>query len=403
MALEKNNLAKEQALINQAAMQDADDEASWMAVSPVLPLKGLTRKDAVASPAEAVRRMQEEGLVRINGCLEPDAVHILLEHVTNRLVEAKVALAATGDTSEAQKMFGTVRRPTERADLKCRLLPPVAIALADALSPLLAVIDATLGPDAQLFELGAFISDPAAPRQGLHPDTLYTPTAAACSVFIALQDIDDHMGPTHFLPGTHVDLAAHIALSTRGRVDSAVCDEAGRAVDASSDVGSRMHLVQTTPRHVGTMSAGDAVLFDSRLLHCGGANSSPRRRILFYFSFRAAGAVTPYSLGSLDIELQMRRLLLKDASEWIDVASRGGVWQRARFDEPIQGGSLGIDHAAIVAASNARDESCSQQSDTAAITTKLSEVQRDDEQQGEEDVLAWYDWSTHRSDENGLK
>ena len=67
-----------------------------------------------------------------------------------------------------------------------------------------------LGADAELFELGAFISDPKAPRQGVHPDTQFTPDALACSTLIALQDIDESMGPTEFLPGTH-----HTALQTR--------------------------------------------------------------------------------------------------------------------------------------------------------------------------------------------
>ena len=38
---------------------------------------------------------------------------------------------------------------------------------------------------------------------------------------------------------------------------------------------------------------GDVTLFDSRVLHCGGANESPRRRVLFYASFRAREATAP--------------------------------------------------------------------------------------------------------------
>ena len=43
----------------------------------------------------------------------------------------------------------------------------------------------------------------------------------------------------------------------------------------------------------GLLGTGDATLFDSRLLHCGGANESPRRRALFYVSFRARKALAP--------------------------------------------------------------------------------------------------------------
>ena len=41
------------------------------------------------------------------------------------------------------------------------------------------------------------------------------------------------------------------------------------------------------------LGAGDCTLYDSRLLHRGGANTSPRRRVLFYCSFRARGARMP--------------------------------------------------------------------------------------------------------------
>ena len=34
--------------------------------------------------------------------------------------------------------------------------------------------------------------------------------------------------------------------------------------------------------------AGEAALYDGRLLHCGGANRSDELRILFYLTFRAA-------------------------------------------------------------------------------------------------------------------
>ena len=40
-------------------------------------------------------------------------------------------------------------------------------------------------------------------------------------------------------------------------------------------------------------SVGDGVLFDSRTMHCGGANESNRRRVLFYFSFEVAGSENP--------------------------------------------------------------------------------------------------------------
>lgn len=37
---------------------------------------------------------------------------------------------------------------------------------------------------------------------------------------------------------------------------------------------------------ISTLKAGDAVVFDARILHCGNANSSATTRALFNFSFR---------------------------------------------------------------------------------------------------------------------
>ena len=43
------------------------------------------------------------------------------------------------------------------------------------------------------------------------------------------------------------------------------------------------------------MRTGDASMFDSRLLHCGGGNASSKRRVLFYFSFEVDGSENPNS------------------------------------------------------------------------------------------------------------
>ena len=78
-------------------------------------------------------------------------------------------------------------------------------ALEEALAPLREAFSGTLGDDAELFELAALVSDPRAPRQPAHPDTPFRPNdgAAIITAFVALQDIDEDMGPTIYLPGTH--------------------------------------------------------------------------------------------------------------------------------------------------------------------------------------------------------
>ena len=131
-----------------------------------------------------------------------------------------------------------------------------------------------LGDDAELFELAALVSDPGAPRQPMHPDTTRRKDApegadapAVVTAFVALQDVDEEMGPTVFLP----------------RSQRAEAHAAFYADDASV---AKSELLRTAPQALGLLRTGDASLFDSRLLHAGGANTSPRRRVLFYFSFK---------------------------------------------------------------------------------------------------------------------
>jgi ectoine hydroxylase-related dioxygenase (phytanoyl-CoA dioxygenase family) len=126
------------------------------------------------------------------------------------------------------------------------------------------VLSSALGPNPELFELSALISDRGAPRQPLHPDTGYSNGTAIVTAFVALQDVTVEMGPTFFLAGSHSQ-AAHEAFN--------------------GEPGVKAELLRTSPRRLGTVGVGDATVFDSRVLHGGGANDKGRR-ILFYFSFK---------------------------------------------------------------------------------------------------------------------
>ena len=125
-------------------------------------------------------------------------------------------------------------------------------ALEEALSPLRAVLGGSVGEDAELFELAALVSDPRAPRQPVHPDTPFKAGdgAAIVTTFVALQDVDETMGPTGFIPQTHTS-EAHVRFNTK--------DDGGR---------ERVALLRERPNHVGILSIGGANLIDSRLFHC---------------------------------------------------------------------------------------------------------------------------------------
>jgi ectoine hydroxylase-related dioxygenase (phytanoyl-CoA dioxygenase family) len=53
----------------------------------------------------------------------------------------------------------------------------------------------------ELFELAAFYTSPGAGRQVVHADTLWSKQPALYTCAVALQDVDEEMGPTLFIPG----------------------------------------------------------------------------------------------------------------------------------------------------------------------------------------------------------
>ena len=203
---------------------------------------------------------------------------------------------AKSSAAEEASRFGAVLCRHCRFDLKLGL---ESSAVQDAVSELLhthptlrATLAALLGDDAELYELATMVSSPGAHRQPVHPDTPIEPIErspvdgdgsgaaealpAVCTAFLALQDISPEMGPTVLWAGTHTS-AAH----------EAWYDE-------------KVAFLRRSRARVGLLNKGDVLLFDSRLLHCGGANSaqSGSRRALFYFSFKArrARGVAPGTL-----------------------------------------------------------------------------------------------------------
>lgn len=264
---------------------------AWMRASTALLLATSTSCEALkASTASRIAELRREGVVRVDGAIPPEIASALLPHV-NGALEIAIAEVADGAAFELgaspSSHFGQVMQRHNRHDLKLDLTPPVDEAVGALLRTLGPTLSSCLGADAVLYECAALISDPHAPAQPIHPDTPYRDDQdlAVLTAFVALQPIDETMGPTAFIPGTHT-AAAHAALQARGSASSARGDGTPLGAMGSLVGGHR-------PSWRGLLGTGDACVFDSRLLHCGLANESCRRRVLFYVSFRARDAAAP--------------------------------------------------------------------------------------------------------------
>ena len=265
--------ATQAALESSAVQQMAADEGELMRPAPREVPPTRTAAATTAEPAAAAATLRTEGLLRVDGLVPPEATAALVEHVEKRLQAGRVAVKE--DEMREYQYFGAVLCRNNRYDLKLALEPVVEAVLLPVVEQLRPLLTELL-PDAELFELAALVSDPGAPRQPVHPDTGYKEgieEPAVLTGFLALQDVDEDMGPTVFLPRTHF-APVH-----------------ARFNDAEGD--GKNELLKGAPQAFGVLGRGDMSLFDSRLLHCGAANLSKKRRILFYFSFKAGNQRPP--------------------------------------------------------------------------------------------------------------
>merc|ERR1719291_415542 len=127
-------------------------------------------------------------------------------------------------------------------------------------------------------ELACVISDPGSQQQPLHPDTPWTPVPASYTAFVALQDVDEDMGPTIYLPGTHTQ-EAHTAFFG-GDI------ERGRDLHGFRKPPVPEEFLRSRQVALGTLKAGDLALYNQQMLHCGSANESDRTRRQFYVTVR---------------------------------------------------------------------------------------------------------------------
>lgn len=168
-----------------------------------------------------------------------------------------------------------IRTRTRRWDVAVDASAAVAAAVAAAAAPA-ADLAAVVGDDAALVQLSVVASDPGAPAQRVHCDTAFSPGPPLYTFLVALQDVSEGMGPTSVWPGTHA-----------------------AAFHARSPAERARHLALEAPAGGGAARRGDALLFDSRVYHGGGANGEARR-LLLSATFKSAAAHAGADAGTTD-------------------------------------------------------------------------------------------------------
>ena len=267
LSLDSEQVKSEEALAEKVAKQGAAMRAASSGPVPGTPVASL-----VEDAAAATTKFDNEGLLRLDAAVSPETAAALLAEVNATLAhELERASGGGGIPSDA---FGNVYCKGNRYDLKLPWGGAAEKALREATGNMRPFLESVSGGEkARLCEFAALVSDPGSARQPVHPDTNYRRDRCVVTSFVALQDVNKDMGPTVFIPGSHT-ASAHLAFREAG-------ETGGPALAA--------------PHGVATLRAGDATVFDSRLLHCGGGNASDKRRVLFYFSFEVEGSENPNS------------------------------------------------------------------------------------------------------------
>ena len=233
---------------------------------------------------EQAKILNRDGALRIDNVLSPDLSDKLREYV---LEQQNIAgIETENDLRISKAFYGVENQRKSRCDLQLSLLKGGYAAdgggdassvqthiLADALQELLgqdgtlrSIYENLVTLDGEFYELASVITDPGSLRQQVHPDLPFKETAPLYVIFLALQDVNEDMGPTTFLLKTHT------------AKQNAMFKDHSQKDDQLSKADARL----------ATLKKGDAVLFDARILHCGNANDAEKgaNRVLFNFSFR---------------------------------------------------------------------------------------------------------------------
>ena len=258
---------------------------------------------ALAQPAPTTAHLsslQRDGFVVIRGAV-PREVCATARAATLR--ELDVCKGSMSYIFMKQILF-PVDKPKHRYELLPPMYPELEAAVHAVVSGCRALYISLVTNDGALVEFGAVISEPGARQQDVHSDILYSDQTLLFTTFIALQDIDRSLGPTCVFPATHTEAFHRKARLAKMEWGAGAGEEASlpipRCFDLlkpdwltpSGEVTLRPPFDEIPAEHI-TLRAGDVLIYDTRLYHCGGANCATagdddaKRRVLLMFSLLA--------------------------------------------------------------------------------------------------------------------
>ena len=271
------------------------------------------RAEAEPTAAAQLSSLQRDGFVVIRGAVPPAACARARAAVLRELEHCKL----TPEYRFWKRIVSPVNKPKHRYELLLLPTPPLEDAVRTVLSGCRSLYTSLVGTSGALVEFGAIVSEPGARQQDVHSDIPYSDHTLLFTTFLALQDVDASLGPTIVFPRTHTD-----QFHRRVRVANAEANaHAGGGEESLSLSLPRffdllmpdwLRLGGATlrppfdelPHEQMTLRAGDVLIYDTRLFHCGGANCATagdddaKRRVLLQFSLLAPNPRT----GQVDFE-----------------------------------------------------------------------------------------------------
>lgn len=203
--------------------------------------------------------------------------------------------------------FSSVRAPELRHAFSLPMTALLNKVITAAISKVGPFLETEFSLNSPLVDLSSIVSFPGSKRQKTHSDVPYSDSYKIVSGFVALSRVNLNSGPTCLFAGTHLE-AFHSE-----HVDNKIFEASHYGSDGSPDLedGSTpmktnahcagrgeyteemklqrsqdVDLAAASPAHAAILEIGDVLLYDTKLFHYGGANTSTSPRALLMFSFQ---------------------------------------------------------------------------------------------------------------------